>query len=117
MYCVICSSSARYNRAIVNNETGESYGGICSACEHRIFTDLIDGPIDDADCCSYCERRALVALPEHYIQLETFDDIEIESDGYPLTVDTPRLCELHSDRFLGRDLHEPEQKLAAPNQE
>lgn len=117
MYCVICRSTARYNRAIVDNETGESYGGLCSDCERRIFRQLTDGPIDDAECCSYCDQRAIVALPEHHIQLQTFADIEVESEGYPLTVDTPRLCELHSDRYLGEDLREAEPDLAVPHHE
>ena len=102
MKCLSCGLEAGFTRLVVNVETAEKEGSLCSNCESklsRISRREHSADPDDTHACLECDANATFALPEMNLALDE-DDGEQFSYEFEIETDTPHLCTSHLEALL-----------------
>jgi len=104
MNCLSCGLEAGFTRLIVNVDTAEKEGSLCSNCESklsRLTLGEYSAESDGSHSCLECDADATFALPEMHLALDE-DDGEQFSYEYEIETDTPHLCTTHLEALLQR---------------
>lgn len=101
MKCLSCGLEAGFSRLLVELDSEEAVGSLCSNCESKLsrFGDRTSGDTRP-DGCTDCGRGASFALPEMRLSVDSDSDGQQFAYEYELTADTPRLCTLHFEQLL-----------------
>jgi hypothetical protein len=97
---------SRYNRVLVERESGTEVGGLCIECEEHRLGDRLDWGIraeTEPDRCVLCPGDASVRVPEWDPEMEESPDGTVEWNEYRVTDTTPALCEEHVEEIVDGD--------------
>jgi len=108
MDCVVCERRGGYNRVVVELETGVELGGLCVRCENEKFGELgaeLGDP--DSECCAFCDRDGLWALPKWLPSTYESDGKTISYVDYDVSTTGFRLCDEHLAKVGVEDIGVP----------
>ena len=101
MECISCGSDEVFNRAIINQLSGEGIGFYCEDCESKEFGGLLDNEKwHQENGCAFCENSGKYKLPKLDCVIERDNGsirvIEYQRYEYKIT-----LCSDHTETVLG----------------
>ena len=104
MECTKCGSQEAFNRAVINQLTGQELGFYCKGCETEQFGEILDDYTwHRNNGCAFCDNAGKYKLPKLDCIIER-DNGAIDHIEYLLNEYTVSLCPKHTSQLFDEEI-------------